>query len=245
MLLRTSRAGGRCTGRILPAGSRTSPPQLSGSRRLLRRFRILPPYPVELVKRKIQVPQPESGVGRAPLKPVSVIRGILQHQGILGFWHGQMGTLIREAGGSAACSGRNIQQANYFGAIMRKRPQRPRSSRGSAPNLSRSGNRQSREHPPACRTTSYSSRRHCEVSNADRPDRTSRPEQVFVQETVAVAASWNSGLPRLRHHGSPLGAQLCLYFMVLTARRSTYHCIERRAWSILKWMTDMHYEVSA
>lgn len=61
--------------------------------------------PIELVKCKIQVPETEGGVVKAPLKPIPVIRDIFRHQGIRGFWHGQLGTLIREAGGCAAWFG--------------------------------------------------------------------------------------------------------------------------------------------
>ncbi|KUI56563.1 Amino-acid transporter arg-13 [Cytospora mali] len=80
--------------------------------------------PIELVKCKIQVPDTEAGAARkAPLGPGAVIRDIFRHDGFLGFWHGQMGTLIREAGGCAAWFGskettskfflnRNLQKAN-------------------------------------------------------------------------------------------------------------------------------------
>lgn len=61
--------------------------------------------PIELVKCKIQVPETEAGVVKAPLKPIPVIRDIFRHHGIMGFWHGQLGTLIREAGGCAAWFG--------------------------------------------------------------------------------------------------------------------------------------------
>ncbi|KAK3310011.1 mitochondrial carrier domain-containing protein [Chaetomium strumarium] len=61
--------------------------------------------PVELVKCKIQVPETEGGVVRAPLKPIPVMRDIFRHQGLRGFWHGQLGTLIRESGGCAAWFG--------------------------------------------------------------------------------------------------------------------------------------------
>lgn len=36
---------------------------------------------------------------------LSIIASIWRHQGLLGFWHGQLGTLIRETGGSAAWFG--------------------------------------------------------------------------------------------------------------------------------------------
>lgn len=61
--------------------------------------------PIELVKCKIQVPETEAGVVRDNLKPMAVMRDIYRHEGLRGFWHGQMGTLIREAGGCAAWFG--------------------------------------------------------------------------------------------------------------------------------------------
>jgi len=41
----------------------------------------------------------------AAAKPLAVVRDIYRHHGLLGFWHGQTGTLIREAGGCAAWFG--------------------------------------------------------------------------------------------------------------------------------------------
>ena len=63
--------------------------------------------PVELVKCKIQVPVSTStdGMVRMAPKPLAVIKEVFQHQGIRGFWHGQLGTLIRETGGCAAWFG--------------------------------------------------------------------------------------------------------------------------------------------
>ncbi|KAK4156973.1 mitochondrial carrier domain-containing protein [Chaetomidium leptoderma] len=63
--------------------------------------------PVELVKCKIQVPATTGGMVKAspPLKPLPVIKDIWRHQGLRGFWHGQLGTLIRESGGCAAWFG--------------------------------------------------------------------------------------------------------------------------------------------
>lgn len=61
--------------------------------------------PIELVKCKIQVPvENANGVVTRPRIP-TVIASIYRHQGIAGFWRGQMGTLIRETGGSAAWFG--------------------------------------------------------------------------------------------------------------------------------------------
>lgn len=70
--------------------------------------------PVELVKCKIQVPETEAGVVKAPLKPLPVIRDIMRYQGLRGFWHGQMGTLIRETGGCAAWFGGRASASKVF-----------------------------------------------------------------------------------------------------------------------------------
>lgn len=62
--------------------------------------------PVELVKCKIQVPvTSELGAVRAPHTPLAVIKEVFRHQGLRGFWNGQLGTLIRETGGCAAWFG--------------------------------------------------------------------------------------------------------------------------------------------
>lgn len=51
----------------------------------------------------MQVPQQRS----LPNKPnvISLFFAIYRHHGVFGFWHGQLGTLIRETGGSAAWFG--------------------------------------------------------------------------------------------------------------------------------------------
>lgn len=68
--------------------------------------------PIELVKCKMQVPLQRPGVssnaGHMNSKlpgPVQILKSIFKSQGLLGFWHGQLGTLIRETGGSAAWFG--------------------------------------------------------------------------------------------------------------------------------------------
>lgn len=68
--------------------------------------------PIELIKCKMQAPLPSprlaSNLGYKTTKPpgpVQLIRLIFKTQGVLGFWHGQLGTLIRETGGSAAWFG--------------------------------------------------------------------------------------------------------------------------------------------
>ena len=60
--------------------------------------------PIELVKCRMQVPAYTSSV-RTRRGPVSTMATIFRYEGLLGFWHGQLGTLIRETGGSAAWFG--------------------------------------------------------------------------------------------------------------------------------------------
>jgi ornithine carrier protein len=72
--------------------------------------------PVELVKCKIQVPILSSSDGmvhKAPT-PLSVIRRVWRHQGFMGFFHGQLGTLIRETGGCAAWFGSKETVTSLF-----------------------------------------------------------------------------------------------------------------------------------
>lgn len=77
--------------------------------------------PVELVKCKIQVPA-ESRLGSSnlissnspDLRPLAVIRDVYRHQGLRGFWHGQLGTLIREVGGCAAWFGAKETMSKLF-----------------------------------------------------------------------------------------------------------------------------------
>ena len=70
--------------------------------------------PIELIKCKMQVPVPAARSEMAskfaystarPPGPIHLISTIFRTQGVLGFWHGQLGTLIRETGGSAAWFG--------------------------------------------------------------------------------------------------------------------------------------------
>jgi ornithine carrier protein len=64
-------------------------------------------------------------------RPLSIITSIYRHHGLLGFWHGQLGTLIRETGGSAAWFG------SYEGVSAAFRHYLPRKSTLSG-NLSES-----------------------------------------------------------------------------------------------------------
>ncbi|RMD39694.1 hypothetical protein DV735_g5418, partial [Chaetothyriales sp. CBS 134920] len=64
--------------------------------------------PIELVKCKMQVPATASTSNTKPAKPPGpsqIIAHIFRTQGLLGFWRGQLGTFIRETGGSAAWFG--------------------------------------------------------------------------------------------------------------------------------------------
>jgi len=53
----------------------------------------------------MQVPQKSPSGTPRTLGPLQLIATVFRQQGILGFWHGQLGTLIRETGGSAAWFG--------------------------------------------------------------------------------------------------------------------------------------------
>lgn len=81
--------------------------------------------PIELVKCKIQVPVKKSTTTtststtttttrRAPMGPIAVIKHVYRQEGLKGFWHGQTGTLIREAGGCAAWFGTKETTSNFF-----------------------------------------------------------------------------------------------------------------------------------
>ncbi|KAK7924736.1 hypothetical protein PG985_006790 [Apiospora marii] len=72
--------------------------------------------PIELVKCKIQVPAPTTTGGARPKPPgvLSVIKDVYKHDGFRGFWHGQMGTFLREAGGCAAWFGSKETTTKLF-----------------------------------------------------------------------------------------------------------------------------------
>ncbi|MCJ1393606.1 hypothetical protein MMC18_006481 [Xylographa bjoerkii] len=59
--------------------------------------------PIELVKCQMQVPVSAGSYRGA--SPAAVVAAVYRHHGLFGFWHGQLGTLIRETGGSAAWFG--------------------------------------------------------------------------------------------------------------------------------------------
>ncbi|ETN37221.1 uncharacterized protein HMPREF1541_08211 [Cyphellophora europaea CBS 101466] len=61
--------------------------------------------PIELVKCKMQVPTTSAGQLLKSPSILQIIGNVFRTHGLLGFWHGQLGTLIRETGGSAAWFG--------------------------------------------------------------------------------------------------------------------------------------------
>ena len=70
--------------------------------------------PIELVKCQMQIPISASSARTAG--PLSIITSVVRHHGLFGFWHGQLGTFIRETGGSAAWFG----SYEAVGALFKK-----------------------------------------------------------------------------------------------------------------------------
>lgn len=78
--------------------------------------------PIELVKCRMQVPLQSnmdpslsrSGLSAKSLGPLAVIKDVHRREGIKGFWRGQLGTLFRETGGSAAWFGSYECMTLYF-----------------------------------------------------------------------------------------------------------------------------------
>ncbi|KAK2594160.1 mitochondrial ornithine carrier protein [Conoideocrella luteorostrata] len=76
--------------------------------------------PIELVKCKIQVPVHVEGGAAPAMRPLAVVRDVFRHEGLRGFWRGQMGTLIREGGGSAAWFGAKETVTSLFYRMKQK-----------------------------------------------------------------------------------------------------------------------------
>ncbi|KAF4948169.1 hypothetical protein FSARC_13808 [Fusarium sarcochroum] len=76
--------------------------------------------PIELVKCRIQAPMTADGSAGAPLRPIPVIKQVFRHEGLRGFWHGQLGTLIREAGGGSAWFGAKETVTSMFYQVKTK-----------------------------------------------------------------------------------------------------------------------------
>lgn len=79
--------------------------------------------PIELVKCRMQVPLhspldpglgPRSGLASAPMGPLSVIADVYRREGLAGFWRGQLGTFLRETGGTAAWFGSYEASSLFF-----------------------------------------------------------------------------------------------------------------------------------
>nr|POF12699.1 amino-acid transporter arg-13 [Quercus suber] len=78
--------------------------------------------PIELVKCRMQAPLQSGvdptlvrpGVGTTQLSPFKVIADIFRREGLKGFWRGQLGTFLRETGGSAAWFGGYEATSSYF-----------------------------------------------------------------------------------------------------------------------------------
>lgn len=76
--------------------------------------------PIELVKCRIQAPMLADGSAGVPLRPIPVIKQVFRHEGLRGFWHGQLGTLIREAGGGSAWFGAKETVTSMFYQLKTK-----------------------------------------------------------------------------------------------------------------------------
>jgi ornithine carrier protein len=61
--------------------------------------------PIELLKCRVQASRAGNGVPVPTLRPLQVLRDVYRAEGLRGFWRGQVGTLIRETGGTAAWFG--------------------------------------------------------------------------------------------------------------------------------------------
>ena len=82
------------------------------------------------MKCQIQVPVSRASTVQRGATIPEVIASVFRHNGLLGFWHGQLGTLIRETGGSAAWFG------GYEGTSMLFQHYGPSTSNSSALNSS-------------------------------------------------------------------------------------------------------------
>lgn len=77
--------------------------------------------PIELVKCRMQVPAESAAL--KPAGPMAIVTSIFRHEGLAGFWRGQMGTLIRETGGSAAWFGGYEGVSSLFRKYNKSNPQ--------------------------------------------------------------------------------------------------------------------------
>lgn len=79
--------------------------------------------PIELVKCRMQVPlhspldptlSARTSLSSTTLSPFAVIADVYRREGLLGFWRGQLGTFLRETGGTAAWFGAYEASTMYF-----------------------------------------------------------------------------------------------------------------------------------
>ncbi|KAI9815427.1 MAG: hypothetical protein M1826_002057 [Phylliscum demangeonii] len=77
--------------------------------------------PMELVKCQMQVPPGARPSRRAQMGPLAIIQSIHRPHGLPGFWRGQMGTLVRETGGSMAWFGSYEAMPALFRSRSRSR----------------------------------------------------------------------------------------------------------------------------
>ena len=80
--------------------------------------------PIELVKCRMQVPLQSSidlslnprsaGLSTAPISPLAIIADVYRREGLAGFWRGQLGTFLRETGGTAAWFGSYEAMSLFF-----------------------------------------------------------------------------------------------------------------------------------
>ena len=92
--------------------------------------------PIELVKCRMQVPMPSaaSSSRATTLGPLAVIGDVYRREGLAGFWRGQLGTLLRETGGSAAWFGCYEMLSLWFRRRL-KQPQSSPTTSEKEPNL--------------------------------------------------------------------------------------------------------------
>ena len=83
--------------------------------------------PIELVKCRMQVCAETPGVAKPGI--IAIVRSVLRENGLSGLWRGQLGTLIRETGGTAAWFG----SYEGFSAFFRARNARRESTRTANP----------------------------------------------------------------------------------------------------------------
>lgn len=101
-------AGGLKPGEVLPLGGLVTAGAMSGS------VTSVVLTPIELVKCRMQVPLQSPldptlprnvGLSTRAVSPFAVIADVYRREGLSGFWRGQLGTFLRETGGTAAWFG--------------------------------------------------------------------------------------------------------------------------------------------